>query len=238
MTASPFDFVADLGNWGLKLATPSLEPVQNFAWREAAEQDRLRKFALRFPSARVLLACSSAQGWSSIHSLLPPNWQVELAAVPTAVQVLSTGTGIDRILASYEAWQLCAGAVVVADCGTAFTVDAMDAEGRFHGGAIGAGLGLQEKALATACPHLAMAEEEASVGIPTHTAAAVTAGTKRALAYAVAALAQDFLSALGPASLILSGGDAHHLEAYLPGWRRHDHLVLHALHRMARVQAE
>jgi type III pantothenate kinase len=145
------------------------------------------------------------------------------------LSILSSGTGIDRLLASWICHDRSGGAVLVADCGTAFTVDAVDVEGNFHGGVIGAGLGLQQAALASACPHLD-APVEGSDPIPRDTAAAVYAGTCSALAAAIDGLADRFEARLGgTAGRFLSGGDAPRLAASLPRWQPRRYLVLDAL---------
>lgn len=58
-----------------------------------------------------------------------------------------TIVGIDRLLNAAAAWDTLKQACIVIDAGTAVTVDFVDGEGTFHGGAIAPGLGLQLKAL-------------------------------------------------------------------------------------------
>lgn len=58
-----------------------------------------------------------------------------------------TIVGIDRLLNAAAAWDTLKQACIVVDAGTAVTVDFVDGEGTFHGGAIAPGLGLQLKAL-------------------------------------------------------------------------------------------
>lgn len=56
-------------------------------------------------------------------------------------------TGVDRVLAAAAAWIVAQQAVVVADVGTAITVDAVDEDGQFVGGIIAPGPGLCAQAL-------------------------------------------------------------------------------------------
>ena len=56
-------------------------------------------------------------------------------------------TGIDRLLAALAAFHTLREACVVIDAGTAVTIDFVDGEGSFHGGAISPGAGMMLRAL-------------------------------------------------------------------------------------------
>lgn len=58
-----------------------------------------------------------------------------------------TIVGVDRLLNAAAAWDRLKQACVIVDAGTAVTVDFVDGEGTFHGGAIGPGARLQLRAL-------------------------------------------------------------------------------------------
>lgn len=60
-----------------------------------------------------------------------------------------TIVGIDRLLNAAAAWEIAKQACVVIDAGTAVTVDFIDGEGVFHGGAIMPGAQMQLQALAS-----------------------------------------------------------------------------------------
>ncbi|MFK5955258.1 MAG: type III pantothenate kinase [Planctomycetota bacterium] len=221
--------LADLGNQRLKIADASLSVVHSFAWREASECQRLANYLISESVRGVTLASSSVQGCErlldfGLHAVEVSMVQPE--QVP--LQIKSIGTGIDRLLASWLVHHRTQSAVVVADCGTALTLDVVNAEGCFLGGAIGAGLGLQERALAQACPHLD-APNEQRTGIPADTASAVAAGTRRAFAHGITALATEFLHQQTEAQCFLTGGDAKRLLALMPGWKLEENLVLQAL---------
>ncbi|MCC7492776.1 MAG: type III pantothenate kinase [Fimbriimonadaceae bacterium] len=66
----------------------------------------------------------------------------------TAVYDPPASLGRDRLLAAAGAVAGWGAPVLIADCGTATCVDAVDASGRFVGGSIACGLGLQAEALA------------------------------------------------------------------------------------------
>ncbi|MEE9392427.1 MAG: type III pantothenate kinase [Planctomycetota bacterium] len=58
--------------------------------------------------------------------------------------------GADRLLAAWASHKLVGGPVIVVDAGTALTVDLVDKDGRFAGGAIAPGLSLAARSLASA----------------------------------------------------------------------------------------
>jgi type III pantothenate kinase len=86
-------------------------------------------------------------------------------------------TGPDRLLAAWAASVLHGRPVIVVDLGTATTVDAVDADGFFLGGAILPGLGLAAHALAEGTARLPRVELELpDDAIGTDTAAALQSG--------------------------------------------------------------
>ncbi len=188
-----------------------------------------------------------ASGGEVWVSSVNPRWLPRLLAGPLAESevrvageeawpfpVRSRGTGSDRILAARAAWHLASGPVLVADLGTAWTLDLMDGEGAFLGGVIGAGLGLQRAALREACPHLPPPLPGfawGGAGIPSRSQQALAWGTAGALACALEGLAKRFERELGrPSQRFLCGGDAAVMAPVLgPAWRREDHLVLRGL---------
>jgi len=222
--------LADCGNQRVKLARFSVQEVHVFHWRDDQGRKRLAEFLQRESVGKIRLASSSEQGTACLKGDGFHSVEVELVQpheIPLKVE--TEGTGIDRLLAAWYGFHKAQSAVVVADCGSAFTVDVVSADGSFLGGAIGAGLGLQEYALATACPHLA-APERLECGIPTETSTAVDAGTRRAFALALRALATQFSPT--PEHKVchfLTGGDAERLQSLMPGWQQEEHMVLKGL---------
>ena len=75
--------------------------------------------------------------------------------------------GADRLVDAYAAHRLHGGALVVADVGTAVTVDAVGSDGAFLGGAIAAGPALGLRALAdhtAKLPHVPLAAPPRAIG--------------------------------------------------------------------------
>lgn len=187
------------------------------------------------PLGLVLTASVAPRWWEALARELKRHG-AELRCLTTKdipLRVLSENTGVDRLLGAWWAHRASAGPALVASFGTAFTVDVVDGAGAFHGGAIGAGLGLQESALAAAAPHLPAPDPDWQPGfIPDRSARAIAAGTRHALALAVNALAAEYSSRLGAPACprYCTGGDAQRLAPLLgPGWRVEPNLVLRAL---------
>ena len=225
----------DLGNRRLKLLAGVGEPVEGYSWDDAAERERLRA-RLAELAAPAWLASTSPTGLELLADsvLRGVNWR-EVRPEDVPLRRTTTGTGVDRLLAAWWAWREVDGAVLVADCGTAFTLDLVDADGVFRGGAIGPGLATAERALAQACPHLDPPAAGEVPALPDNTAAAVAAGTRGALAAAILGLAARMEAELGaaPGARFLTGGDAPRVASALPGWRSEEHLVLRGLARLA-----
>ena len=222
--------LADVGNSRVKLCAAGLQGLVFFDWRTATGREALRRDLKQRNPTRIVVASTSPQADSKLkEKVWSPFCVQQIGAADLPLQVLTAGSGIDRLLAAWWLFEQQQAPLLIADCGTAFTLDVVDAQGRFQGGAIGAGLGLQEQALATACPHLAAPVVE-SDAIPRCTAGAVSRGTRGALAVAISGLADAFEQEIGVRCVrFLSGGDAQRLAALLPGWKRRDDLVLEAL---------
>ena len=158
--------------------------------------------------------------------VLPEERRLGLAAVPLAG--MPPWLGVDRALAGWEAWRRFAAPVLVADAGTVLSLTRVDAAGRFAGGRLLAGVGLQLRAMAAgtaALPDLATGSGcvEAQGAWPTGTEAAMRSGVQRGLAAAVAQAAREVMAEEPGARLVLTGGDAAALAALLesgPGHRQ------------------
>lgn len=146
--------------------------------------------------------------------------------------------GIDRWAALVAGFRAAGGPVLVADCGTALTLDYVDRAGRHHGGVIAPGLGAMRETLlhSTRLSTLKIGRVDwrpAEFG--TDTASAINAGC---LAAATALLERTRLrlEAGGAAvcKLLITGGDATTLLAGLSApWRHMPELVLDGLALLA-----
>lgn len=128
--------------------------------------------------------------------------------------------GIDRLLTAAAAVERYGAPVLVADLGTATTVNAVAADGAFVGGAIGCGLGLARDALAARTallPSIALAPPERAIG--RSTGEGLLSGLLLGQAGAIGHLAARFREELGAtdAPLIGTGGWSELVAAAAPG---------------------
>jgi len=137
--------------------------------------------------------------------------------------------GVDRWLAMVAAFKDFAEMVVVVDCGTAVTIDAVRADGRHIGGLIMPGIRLMRSSLALGTQQLAVTLGGESSTFGDDTASCITAGTLQAIIGAVdrsKELARSHMG--GEPILVVTGGDGATLASYL-GCRFDAHLVLRGL---------
>lgn len=122
-----------------------------------------------------------------------------------------TITGVDRLLNAAAAYDVLGQACVIVDAGTAVTVDFVDGEGTFHGGAIAPGARMQLRALhehTSSLPELDFrAPENEPFGRNTAEAMlqGVTQGIRGTVRYLVERYAEEFGSY---PTVIATGGDA------------------------------
>jgi type III pantothenate kinase len=138
--------------------------------------------------------------------------------------------GVDRWLAMIGARAVVGLPVCVVDCGSAVTVDVVDAEGRHRGGVIFPGLRLLRSSLRTGT-RLSSAGSPGEEFPPRDTATAIAEGTLRGLAGSIERLADELAAAAGPGmKRVLTGGDAARLLPMLgAGFSCEDDLVLEGL---------
>ncbi len=153
--------------------------------------------------------------WASVGRLPerghpPLDRQVLLRDVPLAG--CPPWLGVDRALAGWGAWREQREAVLVADAGTVLSLTLVESDGRFRGGRLLAGLGLQLDAMAERTAQLPRPSIADWIGgdpaWPQATAAAMRVGVETALAAAVV----DAARAAGCRNLVLTGGDGALLE--------------------------
>jgi type III pantothenate kinase len=149
-----------------------------------------------------------------------PRWVVSSAAACGVVNGYEhpTRLGVDRWVALIGARHriLARGAprpILVVMVGTAVTVDALDADGRFLGGLILPGFGLMLRALEMGTAGLKAPTGEA-VEFPTNTSDALMSGGSDAIAGAIERMHRKLLKRSGQEpALVMSGGAAVKLQS-------------------------
>ena len=146
-----------------------------------------------------------------------------------------TQLGPDRWAALVAAHALERGHKLVVNAGTALTVDALTADGKFLGGLIVPGPRLMRRSLDRGTAGLRLTEGSIAE-LPRSTPDAITSGAIQACAGAVERLAAAMAShGTPPDRIILSGGAAAEIAPWLLlPIAHHDNLVLDGLERIAR----
>ena len=127
-------------------------------------------------------------------------------------------TGVDRVLNIAAAYEQMGKACVVADAGSALTVDVCDDSGAFLGGAIAPGAGMMLNVLheKTARLPLVPLEPVSAPGIGRETKQAILQGVYTGIRGMVKELVEGYATELGTwPDLITTGGDA---EKLFSGW--------------------
>ena len=126
-----------------------------------------------------------------------------------------TKVGDDRLLAAAAAYDGLKQAVVVVDAGTAITVDFVDGEGTFHGGAIAPGASLQLKSMhehTAQLPRVAFAQPDAGEPFGRNTASAMLLGVYEGIRGMVRRLVERYAEHYGAFPMVVAtGGDAETL---------------------------
>ncbi|MFG0292617.1 MAG: type III pantothenate kinase [Phycisphaerales bacterium JB050] len=124
-------------------------------------------------------------------------------------------TGQDRLLSAIAGYHIAKQACVVVDAGTAVTVDFVDGQGTFHGGAIAPGVRMGLRALhnqTDALPEIEFSAPEADVPYARNTREAMLHGVFYGVRGLVRQLAERYAIAYDAYPVILAtGGDAQAL---------------------------
>lgn len=211
-----------IGNsrWHWAEADANLQPVADAAC--ALAQPSLH-FLHRPPPAGPV---APPLAWAAVgpvppRAALTPATRLQLADVPLAGA--PAWLGIDRALAGWRAASEAAGPVLVADAGTVLSLTRVDGRGRFAGGRLMAGAGLQLTAMGAgteALPSLTDGLSAAGMGEmwPLTTAAAMARGVAEGLTATVLEAARQAWDLEPDCRIVLTGGDG---PALLPLLRRY-----------------
>ncbi len=176
---------------------------------------------LNTPEAAIAMASVNGEVADPLRSAIEDQLSIEVYRIgedlpsPIGTQLdPETITGIDRLLNAAAAFQTVQQACIVVDAGTAVTVDFVDGQGTFHGGAIAPGARIQLKALhenASALPELKFHKPGAEV-IGRSTAQAMLNGVYHGIRGMVWRLAERYAEDYGAYPIVIAtGGDAEML---------------------------
>lgn len=150
--------------------------------------------------------------------------------------------GVDRWAALVAARHATPGPACIIDCGTAITIDALDANGQHQGGMIAPGLEMMKQALSMDTSDIGSLPGARAPGmtlLAQGTVEAVNSGVSYMASAMIDRVVADIVAALGERTeTLITGGDAERLLPLL-GWQpRHDpDLVLKGVAILAREKA-
>lgn len=244
MNARAAFLVVDAGNTRVKWALTTGHDWRESGAEATAEAWRLAEawqalpvhpgalWACNVAGAPVRAAIEAAAGGLGV----PVRWLASAAAQCGVVNGYENPAqlGADRWLAAIAARRRIEGACVVVNAGTAVTVDAIDAAGRFLGGLILPGVATMLDSLESRTAGLKRAPGSWRA-FPANTADAMMTGAVDAATGAVARLAGRLAAHAGaPVPVVLSGGAAGLLAEQLgPDVRVIDALVLEGVRILA-----
>ena len=226
----------DIGNTRLKWALfESTQPGATACEHGAVFLERIDELAETawkdLPAPRAILGCNVA-GEAVRHRVeeqlelweVVPRWAVPGAAEAGVVNgyAIPTRLGADRWVAQIGArWRMQRRGelrpVLVVMVGTAVTVDAQDADGRFLGGLIVPGHGIMLRALEGGTAGVRVPTGEV-VPVPTNTSDALTSGGTFAITGAIERMHRNLREH--------AGSDPHTLMSGGAGWKVSPHLAI------------
>lgn len=171
---------------------------------------------------RIAISCVSANRLLElVQSLAHELWlDVDIILVKSQAQAFGVVNayrrperlGVDRWLSLVAVWQKYQSPACIVDCGTAITVDLIDANGRHQGGLISPGLTLMKESLGQGTEALPFSETKHAFALANYTEAAIYSGT---LAAAIGLIEHVLATHPVTMRLILTGGDAELIAGHL-----------------------
>ncbi len=219
----PSVLACDVGNTSIHFAVVSGDSVSQVQTLQIGELaglgERLKALWDQATEPRKIVACSvCAAGLKALEAAAQESLHQEVLLIGRDIPLpMDTdlpqpqAIGVDRLCAAVAAYDRLGVACVVADFGTAITVDCVSEEGKFLGGAILPGLCIGAKALHEYTDQLPLVELTAAptwvFGKDTHEA--IVGGLVLAARGALKELVEAYASELGHwLPVILTGGDA------------------------------
>lgn len=169
------------------------------------------------PERVAMVSVAATERSETLSQWVQSHWHLDVQRIMTGMTQLGvtnsykdpTRLGADRWAALIAARARHTTTVCVVDCGTAVTVDALDASGVFRGGAILPGLALMRDALLQRTHGVRDAEGDAGSVLACTTADGVAAGTQFGLTGAIDRILDEQAAMLGAVpQVLITGGDA------------------------------
>jgi type III pantothenate kinase len=236
---------------------PEQESAPDQRWCELGDSTSFEWLVSRFEEyqeERWYISCVQRKALEQLSArLVSERWPERIRIVryldlPMKIDVEEPSkTGIDRLLAAWAAFELESehangkAPIIVVQAGTAVTLDLVDSDGVFRGGAIMPGLGLSLQLLAAGTDQLPWLGNHLVDSLPElpgkNTVQAISAGVNAALVGGAVHLIERYRTQAKVGQklqVIVSGGDGRLLLPHIPSPAKFvDHLVLHGLSLLA-----
>ena len=219
------NLLVDIGNTRLKWAVLQdgrLDTGYALVNQQITRHGLIEAWKMLTPPERLAIACvSRAPLLDLVLAVAVELWPtIEISSVKSEAHAFGVYNayqqpeklGVDRWLALVAVRNRYQLPVCIVDCGTAITVDLIDADGKHQGGLISPGLTLMKKSLAAGTEALQFYETNYIFGPANFTEAAIYSGT---LSAAVGLIEHVLTKQSKPMQLILTGGDAGIVAAQL-----------------------
>jgi len=217
--------LVDIGNTRIKWVEcrdKQLSPIQALVYQNIPIKELITDWHRLDRPTRVVIACvGSGKFKHDLHHAIQCLWPeiyIFYVITPSAKHGVHNGylhaekLGVDRWLAITGAYANYQGALCIVDCGTAITLDAIDAEGQHWGGMIMAGWSMMQLSLQQGTAALAKKESKSIFALADNTQSGIDSGGLAA----IQGFIQSGLSFMQePCQLILTGGDALFLQQSL-----------------------
>lgn len=212
------NLIVDIGNTRVKLAVTRDGEIVEEAAAETLASTRIDALLSAWPGVERAIVCSTRGDGAAAAELVRRRvaQTIEFTAatpVPIGVAYATPATlGRDRLAAAVGAATLFPGRnVLVADFGTALTVDLVTADGTFRGGAISPGMRTRFRALhdyTASLPLVGPTDDGRLSGDTTESAVAL--GVMNGMTFEIEGYIREMSEIFGDLCVIFTGGDAKH----------------------------
>ena len=216
----------DIGNSHIKAALFDTEG-RMVRHCEQLEQSTPADWPLHQIDAAIVCASGETPDLSRwLPASVTPHWLSATTPLPIRIDYATPQTlGADRIAAACGAWSLHPqGNSLIVDGGTCVTIDFIDADGVYHGGAILPGMAMQFQSLHTFTAKLPLIDIEGVEKAPVlgrSTEESILAGTLGATLLAMAGYVALYKEKAPALRVLLTGGDAPLLaQGASAGWEQ------------------
>lgn len=234
-------FILDIGNTAIKIAVVDHLKVYDL-YRSTAHdfQDSFAQIRKKYPAVKEIVWCQVGPFPITLREKIEKTHSIfELrndCIVPFENNYKSATLGIDRIalVAGVEPNTAIRQSTLIVSMGTCITYDFIDADNVYHGGAISPGINLRYSSLHNFTKNLPLLKaEKQETFLGDSTESAIHNGVLNGILQEIKGTRKQYKSLDTNLNCILTGGDAHVLQAELK--RRffvHPFLMLHGIYKL------